>query len=122
VELISGDENDGWVIARTCFGDLYVVKAGKIYLYQSSFNKFLEGGKDVESLFNTFLVHTEFADKFLFRDMYREAHDRLGDAGYNECYGFVPAIPLGGPESVDNLQKVTIREYLSIIIQAQQQS
>ncbi|HET6255438.1 MAG TPA: T6SS immunity protein Tdi1 domain-containing protein [Puia sp.] len=120
VELIAGDDSKGWAIARTCFGDLYLVMDDKVYLYQSSFNKFLEVAKDVESFFSVFLVHTDFADKFLFRDIYPEAHERLGDAGYNECYGFVPAIPLGGPESVNNLQMVTIKAYLSIIIQAQQ--
>jgi hypothetical protein len=120
IKLILEGKTTGWVIARTCFGDLYILIGEGVYLYQPSFNKFIEITKGIGYLFNVFLVRTSFADKFLFRDIYPEAHALLGDAGYDECYGFVPAIPLGGPESVNNLRILKIKEYLSSIIQMQQ--
>ena len=31
---------------------------------------------------------------------------------FDECYGYVPLLGLGGSEKVDNLQKVKIKEHI----------
>lgn len=48
---------------------------------------------------------------------YLEASARYGAPGYDECFGYVPLLALGGPRKVENLQKVKLVEHLSIITQ-----
>ena len=42
---------------------------------------------------------------------------KLGKLEYDECFGYVPLLGLGGSEKVDNLDKVKIREHIEIITQ-----
>lgn len=48
---------------------------------------------------------------------YREAVDALGEIAFDECFGYVPLLGLGGSEKVDNLCKVKIREHIELITQ-----
>ncbi len=43
----------------------------------------------------------------------------LGSPAYDECYGYVPLLPLGGAEKAENLQKVKLREHLELMCQMQ---
>ena len=111
------DEADVFVLARTSFGDMYLSRKNAVYLYQPSYNKLTEITNDINYLFDVFLLDTSFADDFLFRDIHAPAQKLLGSCTPDECYGFVPALPLGGEANINSLQKVKIREYLSMLIQ-----
>ena len=43
----------------------------------------------------------------------------LGKPAYDECFGYVPLLSLGGSEKPENLQKVKLREHLEIMYQVQ---
>ena len=45
--------------------------------------------------------------------------ENLGIPAYDECYGYVPLLSLGGAEKPENLQKVKLREHLDIMYQMQ---
>ncbi len=49
---------------------------------------------------------------------YLPALKQLGELAFDECYGYVPLLGLGGSEKVENLQKVKIKEHISIVSQA----
>ena len=108
------------VLARTSFGDLFLLHENTFFLYQSSYHKTMEVATDLDYFFNDFLTQGSFADKFLFRDLHKKAKKTLGDLAYDECYGFIPALPMGGEENVNSLQKVKLMEYVSMLIQAKQ--
>lgn len=44
-----------------------------------------------------------------------EAVEKYGHLEYDECFGYVPLLALGGKESVDNLKKVKIHEHIVLI-------
>ena len=48
---------------------------------------------------------------------YHEAVKLLGKIKYDECFGYVPLLGLGGSEKVDNLDKVKIKEHIELISQ-----
>lgn len=48
---------------------------------------------------------------------YHEAVKLLGKIEYDECFGYVPLLGLGGSEKVQNLKKVKIREHIELITQ-----
>ncbi|WP_420912016.1 T6SS immunity protein Tdi1 domain-containing protein [Listeria cornellensis] len=40
---------------------------------------------------------------------------KLGTPAYDECFGYVPLLALGGAEKVENLQKVKLKEHILLI-------
>ena len=53
----------------------------------------------------------------LEQKLFRKALKKLGPLQHDECFGFEPAIALGGSESVENVRIVKLREHLSILSQ-----
>ncbi|MHC8440384.1 T6SS immunity protein Tdi1 domain-containing protein, partial [Bacteroides hominis] len=43
--------------------------------------------------------------------------ERLGLPAKDECYGYVPALALGGSKSLDNIQVVKMLPYIDMIAQ-----
>ncbi|WP_376699423.1 T6SS immunity protein Tdi1 domain-containing protein [Listeria booriae] len=56
-----------------------------------------------------------FKEKYFDLAQYREAVEQLGEPAYDECFGYVPLLALGGAEKVENLQKVKLREHILLI-------
>lgn len=53
------------------------------------------------------------------KPMFARASKALGAPDYGECYGFVPALALGGAARVENLRKLSAAEHFAILAQAQ---
>lgn len=49
---------------------------------------------------------------------YFSAKAQSGPIAFDECYGYVPLLGLGGPEKAGNLKKVKMKEHISLIAQA----
>lgn len=67
--------------------------------------------------FNAVLCEDSYLDAVLKRDLFEEALPKLGPPARDECYGFHPAIALGGPGTADTLRKVKLREHLALLAQ-----
>jgi hypothetical protein len=52
-----------------------------------------------------------------FNDLFTPALKKLGRLKYDEMYGFVPALALGGPATLDHLQKAKAVEHLVLLAQ-----
>jgi hypothetical protein len=48
---------------------------------------------------------------------FSEAVERLGVPNADECFGFTPLLVLGGPETPDHLEIVSLREHILLITQ-----
>jgi len=53
--------------------------------------------------------------KFLDNAQYDSAVQLLGSLDYDECFGYVPLLPLGGSEKVERLQKMKIIQHIKLI-------
>jgi hypothetical protein len=75
---------------------------------------------DMDGVLNFWLGDIEaLADKDYFASKpYLDIKDKLPLLKYGECYGYVPAIALGGSASVKNLKIVDAKIYINIIGQA----
>ncbi|MCL2149218.1 MAG: DUF1851 domain-containing protein, partial [Methanomassiliicoccaceae archaeon] len=49
---------------------------------------------------------------------YLDVKGKLPPLGYGQCYGYVPAVAMGGSASVKNLKVVDAKAYIDIIGQA----
>ncbi|WP_052732959.1 T6SS immunity protein Tdi1 domain-containing protein [Hymenobacter terrenus] len=63
------------------------------------------------------LSYDSYLSKTLRWEPYPAARERLGEPAFDECFGYVPLLALGGPETVEHLEKVKLREHIALISQ-----
>lgn len=65
-----------------------------------------------------FLIDSDSALSAFFRwEPYLDAVEQYGHLEFDQCFGYVPILALGGAENVRNLEKVRIFEHIQIITQ-----
>jgi len=115
--------------AYTAFGEIYFYSkvygcgaietlTGKVYC--ENLTSPTTADDDIEySIYVPFSMSDESLD---FDDLagiplFSRAQKKLGKLNIGECYGFVPALDLGGESSTNNLKRERAPEHLSIIAQ-----
>ena len=76
--------------------------------------------KGMTSGFDFFLEDLQdevFNDDYFDVSMYNDAIKIWGNIEFDECFGYVPLLGLGGSEKVQNLKKIKIKEYIEVIVQ-----
>ncbi len=102
-------------IFATAFGDLITWEKNQflgIVQYRYGENDVISDGFD---FFMDDLKDGELDEEYLSISQYDAAVKKHGDLQYDECFGYVPILALGGKETVDNLKKVKIREHIAVI-------
>lgn len=104
-------------IFLTAFGDV-IAWEEKRYLRMI---KYKNGSfKGISSGFDFFwedLIAGEFDEEFFEIKQYSSAVSNLGELSYDECFGYVPLLGLGGNEKIENLKKVKVKEHIELITQ-----
>ena len=54
---------------------------------------------------------------FFALEEYAQAVEKYGDLAYDECFGYVPLLALGGKEDVEHLKKIKMKEHIAVITQ-----
>jgi hypothetical protein len=105
------------VIATTAFGDFLIWEGAeerlKIVNYRYGYSEVI-GGSRFNVFMNRKLPDVDF-QKSLKAGKIGEAIGLLGVPMFDECYGYVPALVIGGSEKIENLQMLKIREHLMIV-------
>lgn len=104
-------------VAVTSMGDIFVWEKSR-YLNLLNFRKmrvdvicagfafFLEDLNDIS-----------FLEEELSWEPYPEAVEIYGQPAFDECFGYVPLLGLGGTEKVENLKKVKVMEHIYLTAQ-----
>lgn len=104
-------------IFATAFGDIITWEKneflGIIKYKDGTFDIFLEN----LSLFIKFLPDKSFTDDYFDIPLYKKAVAKQGQLAYNECFGFVPLLALGGFKDVDHMDKVKVLEHIYLMYQ-----
>jgi len=104
-------------VMLTGFGDVITWEKNR-YL---GIVKYRKGTFDIiEDGFEYFLndiMDVEYVRDFLDDSQYKEAITENGKLDFEECFGYVPLLGLGGSEKVENLKKVKIKEHIELITQ-----
>ncbi|MBC1290336.1 DUF1851 domain-containing protein [Listeria booriae] len=102
-------------LVTTAMGDIIVWEKNK-YLNLLNFRRGTV--KVIESGFEFFLEDIE-DENFLIEELdwnpYKEASKKFGNPAYDECFGYIPLLALGGSDKVENLKKVKLREHILLI-------
>lgn len=102
-------------IFATTFGDIITWEKNQfigIIKYRYGENDVISDGFD---FFYEDLLDGEFDDTDFNIKKYKEALNKYGMLEYDECFGYVPLITMGGKESVENIKKAKIKEHISLI-------
>lgn len=102
-------------IFATAFGDLIIWEDNQfVSIVKYRYNDF-DVITDGFEYFNETILDEELADEFYTFEKYDKAIKKYGNLEYDECFGYVPLITMGGKESVNNIKKVKIREHIALI-------
>ena len=105
------------VFMRTAFAHLYFWHQGAVYSLDVQTGNAVEVTRRFFRIFSL-LCDPEIRQKILREPLFREASARLGPPDADECYGFEPALALGGPGTIDTVRRVKVREHLAILAQS----
>ena len=104
-------------IFATAFGDIITWEKneflGIIKYKDGTFDIFLEN----LPLFIKFLPDKSFTDDYFDIPLYKKAVAKHGQLAYDECFGFVPLLALGGFKDVDHMDKVKVLEHIYLMYQ-----
>ena len=99
-------------IMATAFGDMILYNTKEqilvILLYRY---------KDLEVLGSYFfrnLASQAYLDSKIKNKKYDKALEKYGSIEYDECFGYEPLLGMGGKESIKNIHKVKIKEYINL--------
>ena len=109
-DLLLWQGNDNWTIAPDEGNRTDLIDISKLD------NKVLGGMIDVD--LNILLDDKDDLIDFYNAKPYLQIKDKLPKLNYGECYGYVPALALGGSKSVKNLKVVNHKAYVELIGQA----
>ena len=104
------------VFLRSAFAHVYFWHEGWVYSLDVHHGSLTQVTKRVSRIL-TLLCDREIQTKILRVPLFEEALQRLGPLSRDECYGFEPALALGGPGTVDTIRRVRMREHLAILAQ-----
>jgi hypothetical protein len=117
------DADTYYVIARGAFGDFYLWQqtSGSWFTLSALCARYMQSTREIspdrfdEEIEGFFVSMDREANDF--DDLFEEALKKLGPLKPDEMYGFVPAIALGGPGTLNTLQKVKTIEHLTFLSQ-----
>lgn len=104
------------VFLRTGFGHLYFWYKDYVYSLDVQRGSISQVTKRMALMF-TLLCDPQVKTKIVREELFQQAVQRLGPPACDECFGFEPALALGGPGTLETIKRVKIREHLSILAQ-----
>jgi len=103
----------------TALGDIIVWEDNAyFFILQYRYNNFSSLARGFK-VFEKLLDEAEYFFRKVQAKNFNEALQLLGVPAYDECFGYVPLLSLGGSEKPENLQKVKLREHLELMYQMQ---
>ncbi|MCU0702038.1 MAG: DUF1851 domain-containing protein [Myxococcaceae bacterium] len=119
-------------LGRTAFGEILVFRdlraraaelglgdperESDVALIDIHYKKMRVLSQNVEGFLDA-LEDPEFQSTFLRKELYEAVRAKVGPPSETECYGFVPALALGGREDVGSVQRLDWKVHQAILIQ-----
>jgi len=112
-ESVNGAFHEGVVLFTTGMSDLIIWCDGYLRICNYRYN-IMDTLITTLTLFFRCLESEMFTRDKLCMPPYLEAVQKHGELEFDEAFGYVPLLALGGNESVNHLDKVKIREHILI--------
>ena len=115
------------VFMRTAFGGMIFMdtkplqldpaKEGwkKVNYYDPIFRQIIPLGDDLQMVLDYWLTTDSLCAAYLHSTLYVQVRKRLDMPKKDECYGFVPALALGGDMNPDQLEIAKLKEHMTLL-------
>lgn len=115
-EAYNNKINNEKVFCITAFGDCLGWTGKNIICVSFRYGTYNYISTDnINFFFERKLTDPTYLERVFAPGNYKPAKERLGDLDFDECFGYVPLLGLGGAERPENLEKVKIKEHIQII-------
>jgi len=104
------------VLFATAMGDLLIWERGYLVRISYRYGQAETISRGLDFFFDDLADNWTLSNE-LHWEPYPAARERLGEPAFEECFGYVPLLALGGPETVEHLEKVKLREHIALISQ-----
>lgn len=109
---------DGFfAFGRDSFANMFLLVGDEIYRLDVHYGNLNHIAISTEYFFNVKIYDEDFKEKFLEKELFKIAGQKLGDLEADECYTYKLALALGGSDDVENLTKVKFKERLALLTQ-----
>ncbi len=98
---------------RTAFGDIFFMRNQEPMVLNVSKALIDYTTSQIDWFFNRYLAEEEFMEEYFNMPLYEQLNSP--DLATDECYGFKTLLSDGGTETVENLYKVQLKEYLDLL-------
>jgi len=112
-----GTSSQAIPFARSAFGHLFLWDEEGASLLDPQYGTLAKIVNNMEVVFDYVLCRKQYLEDVLDITLFQKALKNLGSLEWDECYGFEPAIALGGSGTLDTLKKMKMREHLNILAQ-----
>lgn len=105
------------VYAVTAFGSMFYWDGSDNHYLDVLFGDRTTIFQRIDFVFGGNLCDPDFLNDVMLGDLFADAARRLGPPAADECFGFFPALALGGAFSADSLRRVKRREHVNLLSQ-----
>jgi hypothetical protein len=112
----SFSDHEGVVpVIVTAFGDIITINGeGRIDIIYYRYGYYSVIASNWE-MFEIFVGDSFMSERMFKNNLYNDAIEKHGEVGFEECFGYVPLLALGGSEKVTNIKIVKIKEHIELI-------
>lgn len=107
----------GIVIGRGAFADLFVLDAGQVFRLDPHQGDYILVAMNLDLFFEACVTDPEFRQSYMFGDLFEDVKKRQGPLKHDECYGFFPALAMGGTADAESARRVKLHEHLVLLAQ-----
>ena len=102
-------------IMADAFGDLIVWQSQRhAYIIRYRYGDYSDMGRVNEFMLEK-LLDSSYRQEHLKDAMYASAAESMGRADYIECYGYLPALAIGGSETASHLRPMRLKEHMEFL-------
>ncbi len=114
IPVVSKRYKEGIVLFATGMGDLIIWADGYVRLLNFRYGQLVTLIPKINLFFKS-LESEKFKEEYMHWSPFLKAIEMYGQPKYDECFGYVPLLGLGGAEKVENLEKAKLREHILLI-------
>jgi hypothetical protein len=113
------DDGNGRIpFLRTAFGSVFYWDGSRAFKLDAFTGESTLVFNRMPVLFDSMLCKADYLQDSLHADLFQHALAERGKLARDECYGYLPPLPMGGPGTFETLKRVKLREHLAIVLQA----
>jgi len=108
---------DAMTIGRDAFANLYILEGEEVWQLNVHQDEHAMVSPTLDMFYLACVAKESFRTGYMWDELFQKALKAEGALAEDECYGFFPALALGGSGDAESLRRVKLFEHLSMLSQ-----